>query len=194
MKITMTSNDIIKKILEAIQQRRDLNPKAETFDFELGGFGVKLDNENDYFTLIEAFKGLKLEAGIAYEIIDTSTLYESHKCKIAITDKKKFEKFYKQTHQSEPESTSSNGIYYNPNTGIGYAYGNRFKFKNDQPDFFIFSEMYKNINKPIPRSEVLKLANYEEGNINDILTTKSKRKIGSHVSATYLINEIAKKM
>jgi hypothetical protein len=94
MKMNMIIDSVVKNILEAIQQRRDLNPTADNFNFEFGGFGAKLDNENDYSALKDALEGLASQAGIKYEITKNSTLYESYGCKITITDKKKFEEFY----------------------------------------------------------------------------------------------------
>lgn len=194
----------MNQISDAIKRRLSANPGERTFEFELEGFGIELSNENDYLDMINTLNGLKNKAGIEYEIskfdVDRFgrkqpiTLYDSYKCKIVIKDKKKFDNFYKQNERPDSEDEVSDGIYYNPDTGIGYAYGKRFKFKNDQPDFIIFSKMYENINKPVPRTEVLEVIGYEETAVRDRLTAGSKQKTSSQVMATYKINEVAKKM
>lgn len=194
----------MNQILDAIKKRLSVNPDERTLEFELGGFGIELNNENDYLDMVNTLNGLKNKAGIEYEIgkfvtdrLDRKqpvTLYDSYGCKIVIKDKKKFDNFCKQNERPESKNTTSDGVYYNPETGIGYAYGKRFKFKNDQPDFLIFSKMYENINKPVPRSEVLEIIGYKETTDKDRLTTGSKQKTNSQVIATYKINEVAKKM
>lgn len=70
-------------------------------------------------------------------------------------------------------------IVYNDKTGIGITENKRFKFKNHQPEFRIFAEMYKNINNPIIRGEVLKISACKE--------------LGEDTK-TYFINELTKKM
>lgn len=87
-------------------------------------------------------------------------------------------------------------IYYNKQTGIGYAHTKRFKFKNDQEEFSVFAKMYDRINKPISRIQVLKLSGYQEEKSGglDRLANNSKRKPSIHTSATYFINDLAKKM
>ena len=87
-------------------------------------------------------------------------------------------------------------IYYDKNTGIGYINDRRFKFKNNQPEFFIFAEMYKHINKPLSRNKVLELAKYKNNKSAalEYLTKNTKRKINSNTGITYFINNLAKKM
>lgn len=90
-------------------------------------------------------------------------------------------------------------IYYNCQSGIGFVDGKRFKFKDDQPEFKVFSELYKNINKPLFREKVLRLSNFykeDEGSdiSNIILIGKQKRKKSQYTSATYFINALAKKI
>ena len=38
-----------------------------TFDFELGGFGIEIKNENDYLELVDILEGLQKRAGIKYK-------------------------------------------------------------------------------------------------------------------------------
>ncbi len=93
----------IKQILDAIQKRHFLNSSRQIFDFELGSFGRELKNENDYLELVDIFEGLQKKAGLKYEIIkfyidargrrQNFTLYNSFKCKITITGRKKFENY-----------------------------------------------------------------------------------------------------
>jgi len=111
-------------------------------------------------------------------------------------NREKFRKFYQDNKYIDLKKPLTNGIYYNPKTGIGYAYGKRFKFKNDQPEFTIFAEMIERINNPVPRKRVLELANYpkSENDRIELLTNNVKRKASLFTSATYFINELAKKM
>jgi hypothetical protein len=181
----------MNKILDAIKSRLSFNPCELVQEFELGVFNPDMKNENDFLDLINMLNGMKSIAGIEYKIKESYfdrlgrehpfTLYSSHLCEITIKNKKKFDNFCKQIEQQNSGSSTVDGIYYNPATGIGYAHGKRFKFKNNQSDFFIFAEMYKNINQPIPRSAVLKMIDYEETGAKDTM-------------ATYKINEVTKKM
>lgn len=93
----MDSTNIVKTIIEAIGQRYELNTAADTFEFELGGLGVPINNENDYQLVVTALDGLQTKHIIKHEIGRSGTLYESFKCKITITDKKKFEAEYQQS-------------------------------------------------------------------------------------------------
>jgi len=70
-------------------------------------------------------------------------------------------------------------INYNCKTGTGHTKLKKFKFKNHQPEFRVFAEMYKNINNPIVREKVLQISVCKE--------LGEDRK-------TYFINELAKKM
>lgn len=70
-------------------------------------------------------------------------------------------------------------IYYHNETGVGYNNGKRFVFKNHQPEFRVFGEMYKHINHPISRQKVLEIGGCQE-------TLKE--------TETYFINDLAKKM
>jgi hypothetical protein len=49
------------------------------------------------------------------------------------------------------------GIYYDKNTGVGYANDKRFHLKINQSDFKIFPELYRNINQPIEKETIAKL-------------------------------------
>lgn len=92
---------------------------------------------------------------------------------------------------------ASSQINYNQNTGIGYADNKRFKFKNHQPEFFVFAEMYQNINKPVLKNRVLELSGHKEDANEggfEKLADSPRRKSSISVSSTYLVNELAKKM
>ncbi|MFA6529024.1 MAG: hypothetical protein WCT46_05815, partial [Candidatus Gracilibacteria bacterium] len=73
MKITM-DNGIVKTILNAVGQRYKLNPAADTFEFELGGLGVPINNENDYQLVVTALDGLQAQGLIKHEIERSGTL------------------------------------------------------------------------------------------------------------------------
>lgn len=89
--------DTIKTILNAIGQRHELNPAADTFEFELGGLGLPLNNESDYQLVVTTLDGLQTKGIIKHEVSRSGTLYESFKCKITIADEKKFEAEYQQS-------------------------------------------------------------------------------------------------
>jgi len=181
----------MNQILDAIKRRLSSNPDELTHEFETGGLCDKLKNKNDYLDFINTLNGLKNTASIEYKIKESYfdrlgrehrfTLYSSRLCEIIIKDRKKFDNFCKQTERQDIGNAGPKGVYYNPNTGVGYAYSKRFKFKNDQPDFSIFAELYKNINHSVSRSEILKMIGYEEVGTKDTI-------------ATYKINEVVKKM
>jgi len=109
-----------------------------------------------------------------------------------------------KSNYKNPESTIDNSeqatilatIYYNTKTGLGYANGKRFRIKNNQPDFRVFNAMWRKIGTPIPRVEILKLAGQTDIISPDLnsLTQNTSRKSSEHNSATYFINNLAKKM
>ena len=92
----------IKKVLGAIQSRHMLNSSKRIFGFNLGGFVITLNTQNDYNELIDLLSGLQKKAGIKYEIKESyldnkgierhHTLYESYGCAIEIIDEKRFMK------------------------------------------------------------------------------------------------------
>jgi len=87
-------------------------------------------------------------------------------------------------------------IYYDPNSGLGVTNNKRFKFKNDQPEFKIFTKLYQSMGSPISRPVVLELANYEECEdftLQRSIKNKSLKCVG-HKYATQFINELAKKI
>lgn len=114
-----------KQILLAIKKRYDLNPSQEQLIFEIEGFGVVVNNENNYQEIATAIEGLKEKAGIDYTIENTytdrlgrtqhHTLYGSRQCKIKITDRKLFEKALKNIQETATTPTQEDGeiIKYN---------------------------------------------------------------------------------
>jgi len=87
--------------------------------------------------------------------------------------------------QIKPEAE----IHYNKNTGIGYANGKRFIFKNHQPEFVVFSHLYLNINHPITKKEILKFCQYDE---NRPITSEGQSY--HYAKGAYFINNLAKKI
>lgn len=126
-----TSLPVDRQILLAIKKRCDLNPQQKELVFELGGFGVVLNNKDDYEYIIAILGGLNDNAGVEFTIEDTYidnrgkihhyTLYESRLCKIQIVDKKKFEEAIKNSHDvvstvlpsDKKENINYKGICYN---------------------------------------------------------------------------------
>ena len=89
-------------------------------------------------------------------------------------------------------------IYYNKQTGVGIVDEKKFKFKNRQPEFNVFGELYEKMGQPVRRKEVLALADYDDEDKPDIAGDLFKdtrmKKSGSSTTATYFINELAKKI
>ena len=56
------------QVLSIIKKRYDLNPQQKELVFELSGFGVVLNNKNDYLAIVTVLDGLKDKAGIEYVI------------------------------------------------------------------------------------------------------------------------------
>lgn len=172
MKITM---DTAKTILTAIGQRHELNPAADSFEFELGGLGVPLNNENDYQLVVTVLDGLQEKAGIKHEIKRTGTLYESFKCKIAITDKKKFEAEYEQS-RSLPTAPST-PVEFDDNEAVLVCGSKRCQlppFKNEH--YFCRAVFEYPVNEPVDWSLVFeKMTGHLKG--EEDLPKKGWRKV-----------------
>ena len=86
---------------------------------------------------------------------------------------KKFEDIYKQLFNDYPGRI----IQYNSVTGVGVLRKKVFKLKDDQPEFFLFKDLYENPNESIKRADVLKILKRDDDS-----------------TATFAINELAKKI
>lgn len=177
---------IIIHVTDVILKQLSISPQKDTLiSISLWDFKDP-DRENNLIPKDDLKKILRaLEEKECFEIVDINCLdklgrFAEEAIQLNI-DRKKFDNFCKQTEQQDIGNAGPKGVYYNPNTGVGYAYSKRFKFKNDQSDFLIFAEMYKNINCPVSRNEILKMIGYEEIGAKDTM-------------ATYKINEVVKKM
>lgn len=131
-----------KQILLALKKRYDLNPKQETMFFEVGGLGVVLNNESDYFGIVAALDGLKEKAGFNYAIENTYTdsrgrtqhhmLYESRLCRIKIISQKLFEKALKTVQETIATSTQDSKII--EHNGLTYDLKScELRYKNGKP-------------------------------------------------------------
>lgn len=103
--------------------------------------------------------------------------------------------YEKSRRRGDPEDTKEetplklqgkDGVYFNPATGRGYAYGKEFKFSINGKEYRIFSKLYENINKRIGRTTILELAHfYEEGEDPDpvrrIIETETINKITKNI-------------
>ena len=81
------------------------------------------------------------------------------------------------------EKTSAIPDIYYHKSGIGFADGKRFKFKNKKPEFFVFEELYKKICKPLKRKQVLELSKFNDTHAVPVATEE-----------TLFINDLAKKI
>lgn len=193
----MSQPKTILNIIKVIHDKLEITPRQDKIlSISLWDF---IDENRDTIPKMDLKSGLRklTEDGGIFQLKDIRCLdrpgrFAGEKIELEI-NRKQFKKFYEGTARKEH---SSDGIYYDKYTGVGYAYGRRFKFKNDQPEFLIFAEMYDDINRPLARARVLQLANYEksEDETFEKLSDNPKRKSSSHTSATYFINELAKKM
>lgn len=84
-------------------------------------------------------------------------------------------------------------IHYNKQTGVGFVDGAQFKFKDHQPEYRVFAEMYKQVNNTVPRNEVLALMGLLESE-NRLGQNENSNESVSKTAETYKINELAKKM
>lgn len=105
-------------------------------------------------------------------------------------DKKKLKTLESQLSGSQ----SVQDIYYNRASGTGYVGKKQFKFKNHQPEYRVFAELYTNINKEISREKVLALMGFKESEDLGEQNSADGKKLIIKVSATYEINELAKKI
>jgi len=99
--------------------------------------------------------------------------------------------------EKEPkEKLSLLKIEYNPISGIGYVNGKRFKFKDDQPEYQLFRELYKRIGNKIPREKVLKLINFksDEPVFKEPEWTEFRKQNDVTTSETLAINKVVKKI
>ena len=92
-------------------------------------------------------------------------------------------------------------VFYTKSTGIGHANGKRFQFKNYQPEFFVFAELYENMGEPLKRASVLTLSKYKSGDFegnkieqDSMMGRKTLEESAGHASETLFINDLAKKI
>ena len=92
----------------------------------------------------------------------------------------------------EPEQKISafvSGIFYNPITGIGWANGKKFKFKDQKPNFILFGKLYARIGNRVTKEEIWDIIRHE-GNmiaINDV-AGELREKTGLNVDELVLNN------
>lgn len=78
---------------------------------------------------------------------------------------------------SEPKTNALLGIHYNPLTGVGWANGKKFKFKDNQPDFKVFGRLYEQMGQPFLQKDIFALTGRTAGG-----------------TSNYFVNELAKKI
>lgn len=61
----------------------------------------------------------------------------------------------KETKTDVIDKPKNKGIFYNSTTGIGWANGKKFKFKDHQPEFALFKVLISQIDKPVKKDEVV---------------------------------------
>lgn len=139
-----SSLPVDQQVLLAIKKRYDLNPKQKELIFEMGGLGVTLNTDNDYFQIIAVLDGLKEKAGIDYIIENTYTdgrgrtqhytLYEARLCKIRIKNFDKFENFCKEklseSVSADNDQNKAGKPYCVVEKGWGYLKFGKFGKKN----------------------------------------------------------------
>lgn len=104
-------------------------------------------------------------------------------------------------HTTEKEMTKSKStslpiIEYHCESGLGYMNGKKFKLKNNQPDYFVFMELYKNIGKTVKYSRILELSgftNTENDSWKMIDKKKAEKSLFNHGSK-YFLNKLVGKI
>ena len=149
-----------EQVLLAIKKRYDLNPQQKELVFELSGFGVVLNNKNDYLAIVTVLDGLKDKAGIEYVIEGTYTdsrgrtqhytLYGSQLCKIKIANQKLFGKatqeINKKPNQEDNQIIKHNSLSYNlKSCELRYKDGKAITVSSNKREmkFFLFLDKHK---------------------------------------------------
>lgn len=151
-------------------------------------FGIKSFEKEDcgHLDLIDVLLELQKE-----KIVELTSFEVLHADNFKLTFKVTIN--WKEFQESDPDEIKISNqifeVYYNDKTGVGYVNGEKFKFKNNQPEFVVFREMYEDVNNPIPRKKVLELAGCKEEAAPDYGILKRNNAI-----PTYFINRLAKKM
>lgn len=92
---------------------------------------------------------------------------------VLMVDTEEYLKFYNQLFAEKIVRP----IKYNSSTGSGTLRRKDFKLKDNQPEFFLFKELYESYNEPIKRTKILKILNHPDDS-----------------DATFAINDLAKKI
>ncbi len=87
-------------------------------------------------------------------------------------------------------------VEYDSESGLGHTNGEKFKLKNNQPDYAVFAELYENIGMTVPYGRVLELSGFARIKDNQwemLDREKAKKALFSH-GAKYFVNKLAVKM
>lgn len=82
---------------------------------------------------------------------------------IKLSSRQALEKYAKPSPESHAIPSVGPGIFYNPVTGIGFADGKEFTFKDHQPEFRVFAQLYERMNTSVLKEEVLRLIGKSDG-------------------------------
>jgi len=199
IKMKIHSLDKIKKALDVIQEAVELQSPIggiinipdckfteEGLDLDdinsaLLGFlrKKKIENYEHFYGWMTHSGGINISSEIAPVNENDYGIYE-----IKLNEKEMI--FFQQ--EPIPE------IHYNSKTGIGFIGLKRFKFKDNQTEYKVFPELYKNINRKVLRKKLLDLIGFTESKeLSNQYDSKGNKLIGKQ-SATYKINELVKKI
>jgi len=96
----------------------------------------------------------------------------------------------------EEQNTPLPIVEYDSESGIGHTPRKKFKLKDDQPDYFVFAELYKKVGKALPKVKILELSGYIK-NDEGLWIIPDKEKSEKYLFSKgpdYFINELAKKI
>lgn len=201
--MTMTMKDesklLLKIIAEELQNTGGKNTEVVLYDAEL------LDNGWNRYNLERAFNKLKSEGVIEHKEVKyapnspqpTNPIHASFTAsRTLVYDRLAYVLKVNKSKVKSSDSFSVAQVRYNPTNGFGFVNSKKFRFKDDQPEFIVFQELYNDIGASLSRARILKLSKYpqDEDDIGGEFTKKTDRESAAHRSETYFINELAKKI
>ena len=160
-----SSLPVDQQILLAIKKRYDLNPEQKEMEFETGGLGVSINNNNDYMEVTAALNGLKSTPGIDCTIEDTYTdsrgriqhytLYEAKPCRVKIINQKLFDeatqKVITQQISGNSQVIEHRGLSYNlKSCELRYKNNQAITVSPNKREMKFFLFLYKYLAKSLP--------------------------------------------
>jgi hypothetical protein len=182
----MNGNDKILYILNQIEESLKIGPSESLAQISVANLDKVMsrqDHEQIFKKLETELKILDIHCRPDYI---TEYHYRFYANKTLLNEV--FDKYHKLVTEILPE------VSYNEKSGVGYVDEKRFHFKHTQPEFFVFMELYKNMNSFISREKVLGLSGKKEEVPVGFKATKYKKKDYVTTTASYFINDLVKEI